>query len=260
MLELLLLLLGIIVILLGVLKTRETFVVKYGNPFDGEDILSFDPNAKGTRLFSTTPDTCPLDRPVLDAGLCYKECEEGYHGIATTCWANTKDIGPGIMADFRNCTAKYEEGGMGLDDAYIDIGLLCFKPLKCTSRCVSDKRDAFGRCWAWDLRISCEGPDVKPKGLKCPGRTFQLTMLTDILGEGLGKLSEALGGDSSFGSKLKTDVNNFPDLVDGLCYRKCPEDKPNHITGFGYLCTKGERGLSYDRGAGTVPPLFHFGP
>jgi hypothetical protein len=244
------LLLVVIVLLLLALKTRETFVLKYGNPFAGEDALSFDPDAKGTRLFSTTPDTCPLDRPVLDAGLCYEECDDGYHGIATTCWANTKDIGPGIAAEFQTCPETVGEKDA---DKYTDIGLLCLKPLNCESECTSDSRDAFGRCWAWDLRITCTGPDFKAKGLKCPGRVQPAAWLSS-LGD---VINEAVGG--GIGDFFKTDLNLYRDLVDGMCYKKCPEDKPNHISGAPYLCTKGTRGLSYDRGAGTVPPLFHFG-
>lgn len=43
--------------------------------------------------------------------------------------------------------------------------------------------------------------------------------------------------------------------VDGLCYKKCPADKPNHIPGMPYLCYKGGD-LSYGRGVGKIPSLF----
>jgi hypothetical protein len=79
------------------LKQRETFVLKYGNPFDGEDMISFDSEAKGTRLFGITPDTCPTDKPVLDAGLCYQECEEGYNGVGPVCWAKSQSVGIGTI-------------------------------------------------------------------------------------------------------------------------------------------------------------------
>lgn len=251
--ELLLVLLGGIAVLLFTLKCRETFVLKYGNPFAGEDFLSFDRDAKGTRLFSTTPDTCPLDRPVLDAGLCYEECEEGYHGVGPVCWADTKDNGPGILADFRSCNGSYEEGGMGIEGppknrAYTDLGFTCFWPGNFKPGCKSSKRDAFGNCFAWDLDWDAiELPDLVVKGLKCPGNANVGAKFFNLLGD-------LLGTDS-----LKTDIGAFTDLIDGMCYRKCPDDKPNHVPGMPYLCTKGERGLSYGRGAGTVPPLFHFG-
>ena len=79
------------------LKQRETFVVKYGNPFDDEELISFDKDAKGTRVLSISPDTCPLDTPVLDAGLCYQECEEGYNGVGPVCWAKSKNVGIGTI-------------------------------------------------------------------------------------------------------------------------------------------------------------------
>jgi hypothetical protein len=44
--------------------------------------------------------------------------------------------------------------------------------------------------------------------------------------------------------------------VDGLCYKKCPPDKPEYIKGMPYLCAKMDRIDSYGRGVGTVPPVF----
>ncbi len=85
------------VILFFALKYRETFVVKYGNPFNDEDLLSFDSNAKGKRLFGWTPDTCPANKSELDAGLCYEPCEQGYHGVGPVCWADTQSVGIGTI-------------------------------------------------------------------------------------------------------------------------------------------------------------------
>ncbi len=221
------------------LKRRETFVLKYGNPFDGEDLLSFDPGAKGTRLFSTTPDTCPLDRPVLDAGLCYEECDEGYHGIGPVCWASTENIGPGALAEAKSC----DEMKTNPDDwVGIDMGLHCWNPPKCETKCDST--------WDWSsggfCKTKCSGGQTRLKGYKCPGRAAAWTMfLTNVLGA-------ITGGGSG-------NIDEYTDLVASMCYRKCPKDKPNRIRGMPYLCTKGSRGLSYGRGAGTVPPLFHFG-
>ena len=79
------------------LKTRERFTIKYGNPFDDEDLISFDKDAKGTRLFSITPDTCPLNKSDLDAGLCYEPCDEGYHGVGPVCWADSENVGIGTI-------------------------------------------------------------------------------------------------------------------------------------------------------------------
>lgn len=90
------------------LKYRETFVVKYGNPFNDEDLVSFDTNAKGNRIFAVTPHTCPANKPELDAGLCYEQCDIGYHGVGPVCWANTINIGIGKIPElhFRTETRK----------------------------------------------------------------------------------------------------------------------------------------------------------
>lgn len=108
------------------LKYRETFVIKYGNPFNDEDLLSFDPAAKGTRLFGFTPDTCPANKPELDAGLCYEQCEIGYHGVGPVCWADTVNVGIGKILIPKSCGDSGYSG-------WTDIGLLCIQPIDTSS-------------------------------------------------------------------------------------------------------------------------------
>ena len=150
----LLLVLGVI-LFLG-LRYRETFVVKYGNPFNDEDLLSFEPNAKGKRLFAFTPDTCPKNKSELDAGLCYEACEDGYHGVGPVCWADTVNVGIGKVMELKSCQASghlYPDG-----TAWNDWGLLCQKELKWDS------------C-AWTSIFGCVGGlvggDLRPKKLTC---------------------------------------------------------------------------------------------
>ena len=170
-----LLLIAILVAYL-LLKTRERFTIKYGNPFDDEDLISFDKDAKGTRLFSTTPDTCPLNKSDLDAGLCYEPCDAGYHGVGPVCWADSESVGIGTIPGLE----WYQEE--------VDWGLFTVN--------------------MWKARQVCyDGRENK----------------------------------------------------DGLCYRKCPKHLPNRVPGMPYLCAKLSRGLSYGRGVGEVPPIFHFG-
>ena len=147
-----LLLIAIIVAYL-LLKTRETFVIKYGNPFDEEDILSFDKDAKGTRLLSTTPDTCPLTKPELDAGLCYEQCDEGYNGIGPVCWARSKNVGIGTIPDLQWYTVKTTSWGSvgctrgrkfrfsGYDDCYE------FDIWKARQVCADDREIKDGLCY-----------------------------------------------------------------------------------------------------------------
>lgn len=127
----------VIAILFGLLKYRETFVMKYGNPFDDEDLISFDRNAKGTRFFSTTPDTCSSTKSDLDAGLCYEPCESGYHGVGPVCWADSTNVGIGKVMELKSCS---DSGFNNWDD----WGLLCWNPIR-TVDCKF--RGLFGECW-----------------------------------------------------------------------------------------------------------------
>lgn len=176
------------------LKCRERFTVKYGNPFDGEDLFSFDKNAKGTRIFSITPDTCPLNRPELDSGLCYEQCDEGYSGVGPVCWARSQSVGIGTIPSLE----WYQE-----------------------------KVPVWGS-------VGCSG-----------GRKFRIRGYSDCYEWNLWKARQVCYDER--------------EIKDGLCYKKCPKELPDRIPGMPYLCAKLTRGLSYGRGVGTVPPIFHFG-
>lgn len=149
---LLILLVAVILFLFFVLKYRETFVVKYGNPFDDQDLLSFEPDAKGNRAFGITPDTCPADKPERAAGLCYEPCEQGYHGVGPVCWADTVDIGIGKVLTPKSC------GDMGHPD-WADDGLLCRAPIRWNS---CKWRGLFNECWG-----GAEGGQIEVKDLTC---------------------------------------------------------------------------------------------
>jgi hypothetical protein len=214
------LLLVLVVILFLGLRYRETFVVKYGNPFNDEDVLSFEPNAKGKRIFALTPDTCPKDKPDLDAGLCYPSCDEGYHGVGPVCWADTVNVGIGKVLLLKSC---YESGHIHSDDnsEWADGGLLCFE------------RWGWDNC-AWKSIFGCvggvKGGGIRPKQLSCDGY-----------------------GDRENVDALcykKCPVRRKRDGTTGPW---------SHVPAMPYLCYEGSRGLSYGRGVGGVPPLFAFG-
>lgn len=137
------------VLLFFSLKYRETFVVKYGNPFNNEDVVSLDPNGKGTRLFGITPDTCPANKPERDAGLCYEQCEKGYNGVGPVCWAETVNIGIGKVMKLLSCA----ESGYG---GWTDTGLLCNEPIQC------------GSGWEFFTK-GCWGGNIRTKKLTCSG-------------------------------------------------------------------------------------------
>lgn len=142
-------LLVLAVIVFFMLKYRETFVVKYGNPFNDEDIVSFDANAKGRRLFGITPDTCPANKPVQDAGLCYEQCEVGYNGVGPVCWAETQNIGVGKVLQLLSCPDSGYPG-------WTDTGLLCNEPIEC------------GKGWEFFTK-GCWGGRIKTKRMTCDG-------------------------------------------------------------------------------------------
>lgn len=146
-------LLVLAVLLFFALKYRETFVVKYGNPFNDEDIVSFEPKARGRRLFGLTPDTCPANKPEYDAGLCYEQCEIGYNGVGPVCWAQSQNIGIGTIPMLKSrketrtswgsvgCTGGRPFRFQGYDDCYnITIDVLY-------QECESDRELKDGLCY-----------------------------------------------------------------------------------------------------------------
>lgn len=210
------------ILVYGLLRYRETFVLKYGNPFDDEDIVSIDPEGKGTRLISTTPDSCYGAKSEYQDGLCYEPCDAGYHGVGPVCWADTVNNGVGKPVGLEPCPA-----------GWVNDGLTCRQPITCASG------------WKF-FTEGCSGGRIK-------GR---------LDGGGICDWPSDRGNLPNW-LVDKKDPKNFiathPDKIDGMCYKKCPANMPNHVPGMPYLCFKGARGLSYGRGVGEPPPLIHFG-
>ena len=220
-----------VVVLVGVLvaylllRHRETFIIKYGNPFDNEDPISLTRDAKGTRVFSTTPDSCPKEKSDLDAGLCYEPCDPKYIGVGPTCRAETVSIGIGKAVGLEPC-----------NPGWANDGLICREPLRWNS---CKLRGLFNECWG-----GLEGGRLQGRlngGGICDHQNK-------------GNLPDHLVDKSD----PKNYIATHPDKVDGLCYMKCPKDMPNRVPGMPYLCFEGNRGLIYGRGVGEVPPLWRF--
>jgi len=245
------LLIVIIAILFMLTRAREHFVVKIGNPFKKQEVISFNKNGPGYEVLALSPDTCPLDNPEYDAGLCYKRCKRGYHGILSVCWADTKNIGSGLVPELRDCPA-----------GWVNTGLFCNEEIKC------DPIDTHGSWmpWKWtgggcrggrvEQRLNACG--VKPKNANRIGELFEQPK---DAGAFFGKLGSFIEGD-------KGRTQNNPDLIDGLCYKSCPNESscknkrdpkcqhlPKHVPGMPYLCGP-DGALSYDRGVGQVPKIF----
>jgi len=100
-------------------------------------------------------------------------------------------------------------------DGWSNDGLTCREPLGWNSRCVN-----WGLWWTGCATGGAVRGRLNNGGV-CPGP----------------------GGDE------------FTERLDGLCYKKCPADKPHHIPGMPYLCYAGGD-LLYDRGIGSAPALF----
>lgn len=218
------LLIALIAVLFGMVKAKETFILKFGNPFKDQEIVALEHQKPGYRVFALTPDTCPAGFD-NDAGLCYPACEAGFKGVGPVCWAQTESIGIGKPIGLEPCPAGWSNDG-----------LICRERLwwnSCRFR-------VFGGCLG-----GLSGGRLKGRldsGGICDWPSDR------------GELPKWL---------LDTrDPKNYkathPERIDGLCYKRCPPDKPNHVPGMPYLCMKGDR-LSYGRGVGKVPPIFAFG-
>jgi hypothetical protein len=214
------LLIALIAVLYAMVKAKETFIFKIGNPMKDQDIVALERQKPGYRLFALTPDTCPAGFD-LDAGLCYPPCEPGYIGKGPVCWAETTNIGVGKPVGLEPCPPGWSNDG-----------LTCRQPIRCASG------------WKF-FTEGCSGGRVV-------GR---------LNGGGICDYPSNRGELPSWlvdKSNPKNYIATHPDRVDGMCYKQCPADKPNHVPGMPYLCMKGTR-LSYGRGVGKVPPIFAFG-
>jgi hypothetical protein len=219
------LLLIAIILLFIATKVKENFVFKVGNPFDDQEIVSFDPEAPGYKVFSITPDSCNGVKDELQDGLCYERCKSGFHGIGPVCWADTVNIGVGKPVGLEPCNPGWSNDG-----------LTCREPIR-SDKCAF--KGLFGECW----------PGLK--GGRIQGRL-----------NGGGICDHPDKGNLPNWLVDKSDNNNWiathPEKINGLCYTKCPPEKPNHVPGMPYLCMAGDQ-ISYGRGVGEVPPIFHFG-
>ncbi len=203
------LLIALIVILYAMVKAKETFIFKIGNPMKDQDIVALERQKP-----------CPAGFD-LDAGLCYPPCEPGYIGKGPVCWAETTGIGVGKPVGLEPCPPGWSNDG-----------LTCRQPIRCATG------------WKF-FTEGCSGGRVV-------GR---------LNGGGICDYPSNRGELPSWlvdKSNPKNYIATHPDRVDGMCYKKCPADKPNHVPGMPYLCMKGDR-LSYGRGVGKVPPIFAFG-
>lgn len=244
-------LLALIVILMSFVKTREHLGLIVG----GADIVTTDgEKTDGYPIFNTTPNTCPKDKPELDAGLCYPRCKSGFHGVGPVCWADSRDVGVGQAVGLEPCPKGWSNDG-----------LICREPIWC------DPIDTHDSIWPWNWTGGgCHGGRLRgrldnggicdwPDKNELPGWLVREETQMENNAR-IGELKKNLKKGESLppGTERKITVADNPDYVDGLCYAKCPPELPARIPGMPYLCYKGD-GLSYGRGAGAIPSLVRIG-
>jgi hypothetical protein len=150
---------------------------------------------------------------------CPKDHSDLQDGLCyVPCKKGYHGVGPVCWVDSTNIGIGTPVGLEDCPSGWTDDGLTCREPIHWNG---CKNKGLLGECYG-----ALEGGNVVGRlngGGKCPGP----------------------GGDE------------YKDKVDGLCYKTCPKEQPNHMPGMPYLCYPGGE-LSYGRGAGLVPALFEF--
>jgi hypothetical protein len=206
-------------------------------------------------VLSSAPNTCVGEYGSLEVGMCYKNCEPGYHGRLTTCYADTFGRGIGIPVGLAH---KDATPGSWCPKDWTDDGALCRAPLGWNDRCVNWGLLGWSGC--------ATGGQVEAKQSICPGPgdfgsdyKGEYWKWRASNGKGDPVPGETLVQANAANNKTCADLDRLndkhSDLVGMLCYKPCPKDYPEKYPGAPYMCYKGGR-TSYDRGPGRAPPAF----
>jgi len=206
-------------------------------------------------VLSGAPNSCVGEYGSLETGMCYKNCEPGFHGAVTGCYADTVGRGIGIAVGMAH---KDAANNSWCPSGWVDDGLLCRAPITWDN---CGYKDLLGTCWP-----KASGGQVEVKQSICPGpQDFGPDYLHEYWkwrasnGKGDSVPGETLVEANSANHKTCADIDQLndkhSDLADGLCYKPCPKDYPEKYPGASWLCYKGGR-TSYDRGIGHAPPMF----
>ena len=216
----------------------------------------------GTEVLSAAPNSCIGTEPgqfgSLEGGLCYPNCKKGYHGLGVRCYADTVNIGPGTVIGLEPCP-----------DGWTTTFLMCFEPINWCGKnpmpgiCLPTGGRAIGRA----IPGVCPGPQDFGNGeIRVDGKwdnDYKQWKASNDKGDPafdpVTNEVESIDSATKSGHKQCADVaattGKHTERIDGMCYKKCPADKPEHVPGMPYLCYKGGD-LSYPRDAGRVPPAF----
>jgi hypothetical protein len=260
------LILAVAVLVFALVKGRERFGLVVGTKSDLEGTqgtMGYVPSVttdttteKGAEIFSTYPNTCPPDKPDLDALLCYEKCKPGFHGVGPVCWADSVNVGVGVPVGLNPCPTGWSNDG-----------LICREPI--THDC---SWKWLGICWGRlrGGRLQGRLNPYCPEPFRKAGNGYDTSDGDCAWPMDVTKFPEALRKDARWrrGRPYPKTMgvcsgpgaisNEHIEYKDGLCYRPCPETLRERIPGMPYLCYKGE-GLSYGRGVGKVPSVLRVG-
>ena len=191
----------------------------------------------GYNLFGVNK--CPSDKPDMNSGLCYTNCDAGYHGRGPVCWADTVSRGIGTPVGLAPCRDGYRTEGLicssvGWDSCRYNTIIGCIGGFT---------GDIYGRL---DSGGVCPGPSDFGGDLNAFDGNYRNYI------------------HSTDPNKEKGVHPEVSPLIDGtnignMCYNRCPEGGWTHVPSMPYLCIRTKPGtndaipLSYGRGAG-VPP------
>jgi hypothetical protein len=142
------------IVMFWLMPKHEGFRVSLPSALGGRDLLVVTMNEfslGGFDIARLTPFTCPVNKPDLDAGLCYEKCRDGFRGVGPVCWANSQGIGVGTPVGLEPCP-----------DGWNNDGLVCREPISCKS---------IGDCFS-GRGCGCSGGNIRGRlnnGGVCPG-------------------------------------------------------------------------------------------
>ena len=126
---------------------------------------------QATRLHSWH---CPDDHPDYDAGLCYKNCRDGYKGVGSVCWQRScpdgyKDDGATCRRDVQIYAKKTQGRGDGKVGRECEIGKVKEAGL-CYKECKKGYKGVGAVCWS-----TCPSGYVDCGSVCSSGKSCQVT-------------------------------------------------------------------------------------
>jgi hypothetical protein len=71
-----------------------------------------DADTVGKTSYDQYISACPNNKPDFQAGLCYKNCRQGYNGVGPLCWKGSSSYGRGAGVVPPTVNNPYVHGGL----------------------------------------------------------------------------------------------------------------------------------------------------